>query len=381
MKIIITFFLCIVFQETFGQKTFPPLNFTLTGQIKNMPDGKIILGYGDYLGNYIDDTAIIKNGRFEFTGQISQPTYAIIKSLPRNDKNYTGIYIEETKQQIYLSNDSFQYARMEGSPTQKDNEILDSIYRQIEKKWNVKDAYEKALADWYSEKDTIMKSLILKKINSLKIFIDSMNNESKSAKISFIESHPTSYVSLDNLFLPLTYLPIDSVRVLYDNLSTEIKQSRSGQELAAKLKLKEDVLVGTEAPNFLATTILGNEIKLSSFRGKYVLLDFWASWCGPCREAIPLLKELYQKYNSSGFEIITISIDGNKTNWEKAVKQENIGNWNNVLVNDEIEKNYENVHLPIPTSILVNKEGTIVWKSEIPDGPVSLDEFLQGIFK
>lgn len=381
MKIIITLFLFILFQDTFCQVSFPSLNFTLTGQIKNMPGGKIILGYSNYTGQYIDDTAIIQNGHFEFSGQISQPTYAILKSLPRNNKNYTSIYIEPKKQQIFLILDSFQYVIMEGSVTQKENEILENSYHQIEKKWNVKDAYEKAVADYLAERDIALKAIIEKKIDSLRPFIDSMNNEIKRTKISFIESNTNSYVSIDNLFLPLTYLPYDSVRSLYNNLSSAIKKSRIGQEFASELQLKAQNNVGAVAPNFLASTISGKEIELSSFKGKYVLLDFWASWCGPCREAIPHLKELYTQYHSSGFEIITISIDESKSNWEKAVEQESINMWNNVLVNDSIEKNYENVHHPIPSSILINKEGIVVWKSEDPNGPNELGIFLKGIFQ
>lgn len=382
MKTFITFYLLISFQFVFSQETYPALDFTLSGQIKNMPDGKIILSFSNYDGHYVNDTTIIQNGYFEFSGQISQPTYAIIKSLPRKDENYTGIYLEAAKQKIFLTNDSFAFVRMEGSVTQNENEVLENIYREIEKKWNMNDAvYDKAVSDWLAEKDTTLRELKHKKVLKLGILMDSVNDESKIAKISFIKNYPNSYVSADNLFLPILYMPFDSTWTLYENLSSEIKQSRIGQELLASLNLKKSVLVGSLAPNFSASSIAGKEINLSSFKGKYILLDFWASWCGPCREAIPHLKELYQQYHSSGFEIISISIDKKKADWEKAVKQEEISDWKNVLVNEEIDKYYENVRLPIPSSILINKDGVIVWKSDIYKGSVGLDEFLKEAFK
>ena len=347
-----------------------------------MPNGKIILSYGNYEGHSINDTMIIQNGHFEFSGQISQPTYAIIKSLPRKDENYTGIYIEASKQKIFLTNDSFAFVRMEGSVTQNENEVLGNIYREIEKKWNMNDAvYDKAVSDWLAEKDTTMRELKHQKVLKFRFLMDSVNEEMKIAKISFVKNHPNSYVSADNLFLPILYMPFDSTWTLYENLSFEIKQSRIGQDLLAKLNLKKSVMVGSLAPNFSASSIVGKEINLSSFKGKYILLDFWASWCAPCREAIPHLKELYQQYHSSGFEIISISIDKKKADWEKAVKQEEISDWNNVLVNEKIDKYYENVRLPIPSSILINKDGVIVWKSDIYKGSVGLDEFLKEAFK
>lgn len=246
MKTCITIFLLISFQYVFSQKTYPALDFTLTGQIKNMPNGKIILSYGNYEGHSINDTMILQNGHFEFSGQISQPTYAIIKSLPRKDENYTGIYIEASKQKIFLTNDSFAFVRMEGSVTQNENEVLENIYREIEKKWNMNDAvYDKAVSDWLAEKDTTLRELKHQKVLKFRFLMDSVNEEIKIAKISFVKNHPNSYVSADNLFLPILYMPFDSTWTLYENLSFEIKQSRIGQELLAKLNLKKSVMVGS----------------------------------------------------------------------------------------------------------------------------------------
>lgn len=97
-------------------------------------------------------------------------------------------------------------------------------------------------------------------------------------------------------------------------------------------------------------------------KGKLVLLDFRASWCVPCREGIPVLKQYYDQYHSKGFEIVTISIDRRKSDWKEAVLEEKIPYFHNVLVNEEITKGYENVLLPIPSQILINREGIIIWK-------------------
>lgn len=104
-------------------------------------------------------------------------------------------------------------------------------------------------------------------------------------------------------------------------------------------------------------------ITLSQFRGNYVLLDFWASWCIPCIEQFPDTKKLYEQNHSKGFEVLTISIDEDTSAWRRAVEKFRIGMWINVHANNDIANNYPNVINPIPSGILIGPDGTIIWKS------------------
>ena len=133
--------------------------------------------------------------------------------------------------------------------------------------------------------------------------------------------------------------------------------------LAGRLFVKKNTI----APGFEIKGIQGNNIRLKDYRSKYVLLDFWASWCRPCRQMVPHLKELYQKYHSKGLEIIGISADTDSSLWKKAVRDEGLDSWANILNKEYNEKDKQAANLDItyaidgyPTTILIDKKGKII---------------------
>ena len=115
---------------------------------------------------------------------------------------------------------------------------------------------------------------------------------------------------------------------------------------------------GAKSPEVTLPNMTGSQIKLSSFKGKVVLLDFWASWCGPCRRTMPGLKSLYSKYKSKGFEIYAISVDQDPAAWKQAVAQD-ATTWTHVLDSQGNVANQWNVRY-IPNSYLMDKEGKVV---------------------
>jgi thiol-disulfide isomerase/thioredoxin len=135
------------------------------------------------------------------------------------------------------------------------------------------------------------------------------------------------------------------------------------------LKAKETTSIGAIAPNFTINDTNGKPVSLTNFRGKYVLIDFWASWCKPCRDANPNLVRLYQQYKPKGLEIIGISLDdttrtiNERNNWLNAIESDNI-NW--IQVSDLIGAESEAAKLygvkSIPSTFLLNKEGKIIAK-------------------
>lgn len=131
--------------------------------------------------------------------------------------------------------------------------------------------------------------------------------------------------------------------------------------LIAGVQLPAQIKQGYKAPDVALPTAAGDTIRLSSLKGKVVLLDFWASWCGPCRVSNKGLVKLYPKYKDKGFEILGVSLDKDANDWQKAVKKDKIS-WLQVIDNGGWESKTVNQWRisAIPTSYLINKEGVLI---------------------
>jgi thiol-disulfide isomerase/thioredoxin len=162
-------------------------------------------------------------------------------------------------------------------------------------------------------------------------------------------------------------IPQDSLQFYYNLLTPSVKNNIYGQTIYDVLNAeKKPVLsIGDIAPNIMMYDINGNLINMESFKSqKYILLDFWASWCIPCRRMNPSLKKIYKNYNDTDLEIISLSFDFNETNWKKAIVKDSLGSWKHILVGlngesaDHIRNNYGD--MTVPNYILINKQGIII---------------------
>ena len=161
-----------------------------------------------------------------------------------------------------------------------------------------------------SEKDTLVQLYVAAKKMKEAVF-DSIVTHCKDSYVAGMILN--NYLSKE--------LSFPEVQALYDSLSLRVKTSSIGKELQATLEKKKSVLTGAKAPDFSLPTPDGKEVSLSSVKGKCVLIDFWASWCGPCIRELPNVKEVYAKYHSKGFEVISISLDDNRDKWVGAIKK------------------------------------------------------------
>ncbi len=131
--------------------------------------------------------------------------------------------------------------------------------------------------------------------------------------------------------------------------------------------MRQRIEPGRSAPEFTLARRDGSLVSLADYRGKVVVLDFWASWCSPCRASFPWVREFYEEYREKGVEIIGVSIDENKASWEKALDEERLP-WPQVI--DEIEKGRSRVGglyhvLAVPMFVVVDKEGKIVVRAHM----------------
>jgi len=189
-------------------------------------------------------------------------------------------------------------------------------------------------------------------------------DEKRQAYISFIKGNTKSIVSLGLIRQLGGFTPVYSeIAPLFDSLSDEIKNGVAGKEYAAVLDKIKTTAIGSVAPGFTLNDPDGKPVKLSDFRGKYLLIDFWASWCHPCREEHPNLINAYDKYQNKGFEILGISLDNNKEAWVKAISEDKLV-WKNVadLTNQSGVINLYDIKL-IPQNLLLDPSGKIVAKN------------------
>ena len=183
----------------------------------------------------------------------------------------------------------------------------------------------------------------------------------------FIINNEDSYMSalLLEVFMVENKVNKDSIIEVYNTFSNRIKISNVGKNIADLLRQYEDPInVGELAPDFTAPSLDGGNITLSENLGKVTLIDFWAAWCRPCRIENPNLVRLYKKYNSSGLQIIGVSLDRTKEQWEKAISDDNLP-WIHVsnldFWNDPVARMYS--IRAIPQSFLLDENGYVIAKN------------------
>ena len=195
--------------------------------------------------------------------------------------------------------------------------------------------------------------------------IDSLKKELGSQIVQYLIAHKNSHVTLSTLhsecYLAFRHLNKEEIKSVYNNLSDELQSTEKGLEIKKYAELPEPPKVGDMAPEIIQLTPSGDTIKLADFKGKYVLVDFWSSSCGPCRGEFKWLKKGYHKYHSQGLEIIGVSGDNNKQRWEQAIKHDSIP-WINISDlkgwKNEAFLGYD--RKSIPNIFLLNPDGLII---------------------
>jgi peroxiredoxin len=189
----------------------------------------------------------------------------------------------------------------------------------------------------------------------------------KEQEITFIRQHPDYIISLDALKDVIGPLPddIESYNTLYKGLRKNIRQSDAGINTKKMIDKYMTVRVGATAPAFTAPDTSGRNISLSDYRGRYVLIDFWASWCAPCREENPIVVKAYQQYKDKNFDILSVSLDqpGKRAEWIKAIQKDGL-NWQHVsdlkFWDSDIAKLY--AIRSVPQNFLIDPKGKIIAK-------------------
>jgi thiol-disulfide isomerase/thioredoxin len=358
-----------------------PGTFIINGTIMGKNSGHIKLAYTGDDGKPKKDSAIVKDGNFVFKGTLSSPAMAFLmgdmQSRGDDDPNSTSFFLEPAVISISVKVNDFKKAVIQGSESQHElaeqEKMLEPVLQQMQL---LNEAYNRDNNAYIQARNNKAPDAVLdsmkEKLADLHNQFDPYQQQIAALNYSFFESHPRSYVTAYNLRYYTSSLPLDTLQMYYNNLGPVVQQSNSARAIAKEIEQLRSGSPGSMAKDFVAKDINKNDLALSAFKGKYVLLDFWASWCVPCRHSSPHLLELYKQYHDRGFDIIGIADDDNKPDeWKKAVAKDNVGVWHHVLRGLDWKK-FENgednpadisnkfgVH-SLPTKILIDKNGVII---------------------
>jgi len=157
------------------------------------------------------------------------------------------------------------------------------------------------------------------------------------------------------------YLELQELDSLTNSLSPELANYQYTQNLTKRIAVLKTLQPGMAAPDFTQNDKDGNPIKLSDFKGKVVLVDFWASWCGPCRRANPTVVAMYKKYNNKGFTVFGVSMDNNREKWLAAIEADGL-TWSQVSTLEGWANPVGKLYgvNSIPHAVLINRDGTII---------------------
>lgn len=365
--------------------------FTLKGEINGQDSGKIVLSYWSDNAR-IYDTTKIKNGKFIFTGKIFEPTQAVLNG--GNDLNTAWIYLEPRNMKISLSIDKYEECKMTGSKTQNESDLLNKMEKPFHDRISILRDQNNIINDSIkNSKNDSSKILFEKKAEEIDKLWSQTRKKIDSIQIKYVMENPKSFLAI--VYLQMLggneVISLDSTKSIFNSLDNSLKESSYGKNIIEDIRKKENDQIGAVVPDIKIIDIDNQTHTLSQFRDKnVVLIDFWASWCVPCRESLPHLKEIYSKYHPKGLEIIAVAwLDLNKETWTEAINQENIGMWYNVTTifrngeerNEDITDNFS---VPaIPFILLIDKTGRIIYRhvGYSKESEKSLDRLLSQIFE
>ncbi|SEO78000.1 TlpA disulfide reductase family protein [Mucilaginibacter sp. OK283] len=339
--------------------------FVIEGSfVKKDMDGKVHYNYNERGINVADSTPVI-NGRFEFKGKVSgiQRAYFTFKPTRATDiklawRDSKSIYIEPGSFKI-VAKDSISTARVVGS-------AINSAYESFMAPLEVIAKERKPLWDEYVKIKAADRK-VLPRAAELKAKIDETTIKREELLKAYVRSHPKSYFSIEAITeLMGPYVVVEKVDELWGTLDPELKESYNGKIINAVILGSKATDVGSRAPVFAQPDTSGKIVKLKDIKGKYVLVDFWASWCHPCRAENPNVLKAYNAYKTKNFTVVGISIDfeKDKGKWIKAIKDDGMP-WTQLLSPANIDggamKAY-GIHA-IPSNFLVDPNGIIIAKN------------------
>ena len=334
----------------------PTNEFTIQGSI-DLNDGNMvyrIIADANQQPLVIDSTAVM-SGSFIMSGIVDSPDINFF-SVQTVQGNFPFV-LEPGEIKISMYKDSLMNSKALGTIS---NDAFMKYKSETKIFVNSMNGIGRELQQANISRDTLL-------VADLQDQYKDVQNQIKDYEIRFIENNPDSYVSLLILerFIMTKQISNEDAKPIFDNLTSRIKKSKAGVMLEGALNApKPPAEVGQIAPDFEGPGPKGQLVKLKNNLGKITILDFWASWCRPCRVENPNLVRTYNKFKANGLSVVGVSLDKSKSNWIKAIEDDGL-QWTHVsnlqYWNDPIAKAYQ--VRGIPATFILDQNGKIIAKN------------------